>query len=189
MPYQKQRVSIVDWLLDRVTRLRDTHPHSRYSAVLRAQTSRRSLAGLGSELRDRLPCFLFVEQVLRALRVCSFIREPKGDGLMTFRRIQISVVGVVLFTFFIALSFASPTGRGATVPNPATTKNSFAPPVANWTFSGCWTQFSSQPCRDIFVDQQGNHYICRACGTTGKPGPGKCNPISAATLASGLWCS
>jgi len=100
---------------------------------------------------------------------------------MTLRRIQISAVAVVLFTFFLASNGAQPKGREAAVPT--------AQPVANWTFSGCWTQFSSQPCRDIFVDEQGQHWICRECGTTGKPGPGKCNPISEATLASGLWCS
>jgi hypothetical protein len=108
---------------------------------------------------------------------------------MTLRRIQILTVAVVLFTFFLASIVAQPAGRDAAIPSAATTKNSSAPVVADWTFSGCWTQFSSQPCRDVFVDQQGDHWICRQCGTTGKPGPGKCNPISQATLASGLWCS
>lgn len=98
---------------------------------------------------------------------------------MTLRRIQISAVAIVIFSCFLVSSGVQPT---------AATKNASATP-ANWTFSGCWTQFSSQPCRDVFVDEQGNHWICRACGTTGKPGPGKCNPISQATLNSGLWCS
>jgi hypothetical protein len=102
---------------------------------------------------------------------------------MTLRRIQLSTVAIVLFTCFFASGAAQPTRSRAT------TKASAAPTVANWTFSGCWTQFSSQPCRDIFVDQAGQHYICKECGTTGKPGPGKCNPISQSTLASGLWCS
>jgi len=101
---------------------------------------------------------------------------------MTLRRIQLSAVAVVLFTCFFA------SGRDA-ARSSAATKFSTTPPTANWTFSGCWTQFSSQPCRDIFVDQAGQHYICKECGTTGKPGPGKCNPISNGTLASGLWCS
>ena len=108
---------------------------------------------------------------------------------MTLRRIQISAVAVVLFIFFLASSLAQPTISDAAVPSPGTTTIWSAPPPANWTFSGCWTQFSSQPCRDIFVDQEGNHWICKQCGTTGKPGPGKCNPISSTTLASGLWCS
>lgn len=101
---------------------------------------------------------------------------------MTLRKIQLAAVAVILFTLFLSSGVAQPTARDV-ASNSATTK------AANWTFSGCWTQFSSQPCRDIFVDPQGNHWICRECGTTGKPGPGKCNPISPATLASGLWCS
>ena len=101
---------------------------------------------------------------------------------MTLRRIQIAAVALVLFTLSLVSSVAQPADRD-------TRTKAASPPAANWTFSGCWTQFSSQPCRDIFVDQQGQHYICRECGTTGKPGPGKCNPISSATLASGLWCS
>ena len=91
---------------------------------------------------------------------------------MTLRRIQFLVVAFVLFAFVFSPSAAQPVA-----------------PAANWTFEGCWTQFSSGPCRDVFRDQQGNTWICRACGTTGNPGPGKCNPISAATLASGFWCS
>ena len=93
---------------------------------------------------------------------------------MTLRRIKLSAVAVILLTVFLS---------------GATTTDSAAQPPANWTFSGCWTQFSSQPCRDIFVDDTGQHWICKECGTTGKPGPGKCNPISSRTLASGLWCS
>lgn len=104
---------------------------------------------------------------------------------MTFRTIQISVVAGVLFTLSLASS-GTPTGESANAPSAITTSTA---PTADWTFSGCWTRFSSQPCRDVFVDQQGQHWICKACGTTGKPGPGKCDPISQATLNSGLWCS
>ena len=91
---------------------------------------------------------------------------------MTLRRIRLLAVVAVLFTLFLVPGEAQPTS-----------------PPANWTFSGCWTQFSGRPCRDIYRDQQGNSYICKDCGTTGNPGPGKCNPISQATLNSGLWCS
>lgn len=108
---------------------------------------------------------------------------------MTLRRVQLSAVAAIFFSLLLTSGVAQPTGHDAAVPSAATTKNSSTAPASNWTFSGCWTQFSSQPCRDIFVDQQGNHWICRECGATGKPGPGKCNPISMATLASGLWCS
>jgi hypothetical protein len=58
-----------------------------------------------------------------------------------------------------------------------------------YTFEGCWAQSISGPCRDIFRDQNGGYWICRDCGTTGNPTPGKCSPISSATLASGFWCS
>jgi hypothetical protein len=105
---------------------------------------------------------------------------------MTLRRIQFLAVVVVLFTLFLASGVAQPNGRESAVRS-LETKHSRA--AANWTFWGCWTQFSSQPCRDVFRDQQGEFWICRACGTTGNPGPGKCNPISSTTLASGLWCS
>src|ERR1051325_10336563 len=97
---------------------------------------------------------------------------------MTLHRIQVSVVAVVLFILFLASGVVHPIRR-----------NAAAPPAASWTFEGCWTQFSAGPCRDVFRDQQGNYWICRDCGTTGNPTPGKCNPISQATLASGFWCS
>lgn len=107
---------------------------------------------------------------------------------MTLGRIQLLAVVALLFALFLSSGMAQPTRGVAADRSVATPKNLSAAP-ANWTFSGCWTQFSSQPCRDVFVDEQGNHWICRACGTTGKPGPGKCDPISERTLASGLWCS
>ena len=108
---------------------------------------------------------------------------------MTLRRIQISAVAVVLFTFIFASGMAQPTSRDADVRNATTRKASFARPAANWTFEGCWAQFPAGSCRDVFRDQQGNFWICRECGSTGNPSPGKCNPISQATLASGFWCS
>lgn len=96
---------------------------------------------------------------------------------MSLRTIKISVVVFVLFTLFLAPGVVQRTDYAS------------AAPAASWTFEGCWTQFSAGPCRDIFRDQQGDLWICRACGTTGNPSPGKCNPISPATLASGFWCS
>ena len=96
---------------------------------------------------------------------------------MTLRRIQLLAVAMVLSTLLLT----SGVGGNSTARSSA--------PSAKWTFEGCWTQFSAGPCRDIFRDDQGDFWICRACGTTGNPGPGKCNPISQATLASGFWCS
>ena len=107
---------------------------------------------------------------------------------MTLHRIQLLAVALILFTLFLTSGVAQPAGNDVIVGGTTTTKESSAPP-ANWTFQGCWTQFSAGTCRDIFRDNQGNNYICRECGTTGNPGPGKCNPISSSTLASGFWCS
>ena len=92
---------------------------------------------------------------------------------MTLRRIQVFAVAVILATLLLASSAAQPTDRTS----------------ADWIFEGCWTQFASGPCRDVYRDDQGNDWICKQCGTTGKPTPGKCSPISQATLASGFWCS
>lgn len=108
---------------------------------------------------------------------------------MTLGRIQLSAVVAVVFTLFLVSGVAQQTGRGAAVRSAETTKASAVRPAANWTFEGCWTQFPAGPCRDVFRDQQGNYWICRDCGTTGNPGPGKCSQISPATLASGFWCS
>jgi len=103
---------------------------------------------------------------------------------MTLRRIQLTAVAVVLSTFF----FVSPSTH-----HDAVAGNSVKAPSATggnqFTFEGCWTQFVQGPCRDVFRDQNGGYWICRDCGTTGNPTPGKCTPISSATLASGFWCS
>jgi len=109
--------------------------------------------------------------------------------LMSLHRIQISAVAVVFFTLLLASSVAQPTRDDAVVRPTGTAKASPVQPAANWAFEGCWTQFSAGPCRDVFRDQQGNYWICRDCGSTGNPGPGKCNQISEATLARGFWCS
>ena len=103
---------------------------------------------------------------------------------MTFRRIQLTVVAIVLSTSF----FASPSTDSDTVAGNAA-KASSATRGNQFTFEGCWAQFAQGPCRDVFRDQNGGYWICRDCGTTGNPTPGKCTPISSATLASGFWCS
>ena len=108
---------------------------------------------------------------------------------MTLHRIQLAAVAVVFSTFFLASAVAPPPGRDAAARNATIAKPASASPTANWTFEGCWTQYISGPCRDVFRDQQGAYWICRDCGTTGNPGPGKCTPISSAALARGFWCS
>ena len=63
-------------------------------------------------------------------------------------------------------------------------------PVANsWTHLGCWTPQLSSPCLDVYQDAQGGLWICKACGTTGNPGPGKCRRTTQAELDRGFWCS
>lgn len=106
---------------------------------------------------------------------------------MSLHRIQLLAVAIVLFTLLLASGMAQPVLRG--VPGTAITKEASARSTANWIFEGCWTQFAQGPCRDVFRDDQGNYWICRDCGTTGNPTPGKCSPISPATLARGFWCS
>jgi hypothetical protein len=109
---------------------------------------------------------------------------------MTSHRMQFSAVTAVLFTLFIVSSAAPPADKVVLTGNSvAATKASSVRTAANWTFEGCWTQFSAGTCRDVFRDQQGDFWIYRDFGTTGNPGPGKCSRISPATLASGFWCS
>lgn len=107
---------------------------------------------------------------------------------MSLRRIQLTAIGLVFFTFFFA-SFVAQSTSEAAIAKPVPTINAAAAPAANWVFEGCWTQFSAGPCRDVYRDQQGNYWICGGCGTTSNPGPGKCSQISPATLARGFWCS
>jgi hypothetical protein len=102
---------------------------------------------------------------------------------MTFRRVRFFVVAVVLSTLFLV------SGAGQPASTSAAPKAAVSPAAADWTFWGCWSYFPSGGCRDIYRDAQGNYWICRACGTTGNPGPGKCSQISPATLATGYWCS
>ena len=62
-------------------------------------------------------------------------------------------------------------------------------PIANWTHSGCWTPRSGTPCVDVYRDGSGQLWLCKACGTTGNPSPGKCTKTTPAQLQNGLWCS
>ena len=65
-----------------------------------------------------------------------------------------------------------------------------ATPVATWAYLGCW---KSRPwvttCYDVFRDDTGTLYICKACGTTGSPNKGKCRSTTQSELDSGTWCS
>lgn len=93
---------------------------------------------------------------------------------MTLRRIQFLTFVVILFT----LLFASGVAQPATTSIPTT-----------WAFEGCWEPNLFSTCRDVFRDEQGNYWICKTCGTTGNPSPGKCSQTSLAALDRGFWCS
>ena len=75
-------------------------------------------------------------------------------------------------------------------PSPASTTVAVAEPrAAGWTHAGCWARSAGGTCYDIYIDAAGDRWICKACGTTRSPGPGKCSRISQRELDSGLWCS
>jgi hypothetical protein len=57
---------------------------------------------------------------------------------------------------------------------------------SGWVFEGCWTQFSTSPCYDVYRDSSGTYWRCKACGTTTNPSSKTCFRISPST---GLWCS
>jgi hypothetical protein len=59
--------------------------------------------------------------------------------------------------------------------------------AANWTWSGC-IQLGST-CYDVYSDQNGTLWVCKACGTTNNPGPGKCRKLTAYEIANSLWCA
>jgi hypothetical protein len=88
---------------------------------------------------------------------------------------------VLVLAFAVGLAISVGTGT-STADAPGVTAN-------NWTFQGCWAYSGGGQCYDVYTDASGGHYICKACGTTGNPSKGKCNPISQATLDSGRWCS
>ena len=59
--------------------------------------------------------------------------------------------------------------------------------AANWTWYGC-IQLGST-CYDVYSDQNGTLWVCKACGTTGNPSPGKCRKLTAYEIANSLWCA
>ena len=100
---------------------------------------------------------------------CSFNLTKRRSQMTLRRRIQILAVAIVLSTVLLASDVAKP----------ATT----------FTFEGCWTRYQVDPCLDVFRDDQGNYWICKACGTTTNPGPNKCTLTNLTALSRGFWCS
>jgi hypothetical protein len=97
----------------------------------------------------------------------------------------------VLWTVISVFVVAMVVGASSEQPLTVQTAVAVAPaaPGGGWTHSGCWTQFSSGTCYDIYTDASGNHYKCKPCGETKKPNQNTCTAISQATLNSGRWCS
>jgi hypothetical protein len=62
-----------------------------------------------------------------------------------------------------------------------------APPGS--VFWGCWTMFSSGPCRAVYQDTAGNFLLCGECGPGGQPNPKGCSATSSQALDRGFWCS
>ena len=88
-------------------------------------------------------------------------------------------------------ALASRSTHGSLLPLrlPAVTNAPDVPVASNWTFFGCWHRYPTTPCLDVYRDPQGGLWICKACGTTGNPGPGKCRQTTQAELDRGTWCS
>jgi len=94
------------------------------------------------------------------------------------RRVMGCVGFLALLILMVPIAYAAPTEAW----HPSqTVLLTFTPPGAvwevpvanNWTHLGCWTPRSGSPCLDVYSDPQGGLWICKACGTTGNPGPGK----------------
>ena len=100
---------------------------------------------------------------------------------------------LVLATFAAAVMTLVIATREARSSDPATDGSTCAVPAANAphgsVFWGCWTFFSSGPCRAVYRDTAGNFSLCGKCGPSGEPNPIGCSAISSQTLAIGFWCS
>ena len=114
---------------------------------------------------------------------------------MTFRKIRLSAVAAIFSLLFIAGVVVEPADKSAASAHAASAEvtaakaSPAAPLQSNWVHWGCWSYFPAGGCRDIYRDPQGDYWICRACGTTTKPGSKTCSRISTQTLATGYWCS
>ena len=59
--------------------------------------------------------------------------------------------------------------------------------ASNWTWYGC-IQLGST-CYDVYSDAGGTLWVCKACGTTGNPSPGKCRKLTPYEIANSRWCA
>ncbi len=96
---------------------------------------------------------------------------------------------LLLCAGMLILFFAVGTAGSGGTNLPASPNVTTAPAPSDFVFQGCWAYFASGPCYDIYRDGAGNYWICRNCGTTKKPGPAQCRPITIEQLNKGYWCS
>ena len=59
--------------------------------------------------------------------------------------------------------------------------------VANWTHVGCISLNGT--CYDVFQDNAGSLWVCKECGQTNHPGPGKCRRLTQYEINNNPWCS
>lgn len=58
-----------------------------------------------------------------------------------------------------------------------------------WTLEGCWSPYPNcVGAKDVYRDEAGHFWQCRACGTTTNPSPSTCYQ-SGNLYAIGYWCS
>jgi len=61
--------------------------------------------------------------------------------------------------------------------------------ASGWYLEGCWSPYPNcVGAKDVYVDPAGNHWECRACGTTTNPSPSTCYQASGLHQI-GYWCS
>jgi hypothetical protein len=94
-----------------------------------------------------------------------------------------------VFALALTVGFTTAGGSSAATPLASGAPGSAVAQAGGWVFEGCWTYWPAGPCRDVYRDAAGQYWICKACGTTGNPSPGKCSRISIQTLNIGYWCS
>src|SRR5262245_30431442 len=105
------------------------------------------------------------------------------------RHLVLAMLAAAVLTFVIAAREArssDPPTNGSDGSTSAV-RAANAPPGS--VFWGCWTMFSSGPCRAVYQDPTGNFLLCGQCGPGGQPNPKGCSATSSQALDRGFWCS
>ena len=60
--------------------------------------------------------------------------------------------------------------------------------ASGWTLEGCWSPYPNcVGAKDVYVDSEGRHWECGACGTTRNPSPSTCYQAGGLHTI-GYWC-